>query len=84
MRITSYRNDGLTFDVGDAGPEDGPAVVLLHGFPERSSCWRDVVPLLHEHGLRTIAPDQRGYSRAPARAAGAPMRCRGWAATWSP
>jgi pimeloyl-ACP methyl ester carboxylesterase len=61
-RLTSYSRDGLTFDVRDEGPEDGTPVVLLHGFPERSSCWRSVAPLLHEAGLRTYAPDQRGYS----------------------
>lgn len=61
-RLTSYARDGLTFDVRDEGPEDGAPVVLLHGFPERSSCWREVAPLLHAAGLRTFAPDQRGYS----------------------
>jgi len=62
QRITEYERDGLVFDVSDAGPLDGPVVVLLHGFPERNTCWRDVAPLLHAAGLRTIAPDQRGYS----------------------
>jgi pimeloyl-ACP methyl ester carboxylesterase len=61
-RITSISNEGLTFDVVDEGPLDGTPVVLLHGFPERSSTWRDVAPLLHEAGLRTCALDQRGYS----------------------
>lgn len=61
-RITTFARDGLTFDVLDEGPADGEPIVLLHGFPERASCWRDVVPLLHERGYRTIAPDQRGYS----------------------
>jgi len=61
-RLLRYRHDGLTFDVRDEGPLDGDPVVLLHGFPERSTCWREVVPLLHPHGLRTYAPDQRGYS----------------------
>jgi len=41
---------------------DGPAVVLLHGFPERASHWRDVGERLHAQGFRTLAPDQRGYS----------------------
>jgi pimeloyl-ACP methyl ester carboxylesterase len=61
-RLLRYRHDGLTFDVKDDGPLDGDPVVLLHGFPERSTCWRDVAPLLHAQGLRTYAPDQRGYS----------------------
>jgi pimeloyl-ACP methyl ester carboxylesterase len=61
-RITTLDHDGLTFDVLDEGPIDGPPVVLLHGFPERSSTWREVAPLLHAAGLRTLAMDQRGYS----------------------
>jgi pimeloyl-ACP methyl ester carboxylesterase len=61
-RIDSFERNGLVFDVADSGPLDGPVVVLLHGFPERNTCWRHVTPLLNEAGLRTIAPDQRGYS----------------------
>lgn len=61
-RITSYAHDGLTFDVLDDGPIDGPVVVLLHGFPERATSWRGVAERLHEAGLRTLAVDQRGYS----------------------
>jgi len=61
-RITSYQRSGLTFDVLDDGPLDGTPAVLLHGFPERATCWRDVAPLLHAAGVRTYAPDQRGYS----------------------
>ena len=61
-RLDHYERDGLTFDVRDEGPEDGDPVVLLHGFPERSTCWAFVAPLLHAEGLRTYALDQRGYS----------------------
>jgi pimeloyl-ACP methyl ester carboxylesterase len=61
-RLKQYERDGLTFDVRDEGPEDGDPVVLLHGFPERSTSWQHVAPLLHAKGLRTYAPDQRGYS----------------------
>lgn len=61
-RITRFENDGLTFDVLDEGPLDGIPTVLLHGFPERGNAWRLVVPHLHAAGLRTFAPDQRGYS----------------------
>jgi pimeloyl-ACP methyl ester carboxylesterase len=62
---------GLSFDVAVGGPPDGPAVLLLHGFPENSRMWDGVVPRLHEAGLRTVAPDQRGYSPG-ARPAGVP------------
>jgi pimeloyl-ACP methyl ester carboxylesterase len=61
-RIHVLHHDGLSFDVLDEGPIDGKPIVLLHGFPERSTTWRAVAPLLHEAGLRTFALDQRGYS----------------------
>jgi pimeloyl-ACP methyl ester carboxylesterase len=60
--VDSFRRDGLTFDVLDAGPSDGEPVVLLHGFPQDATAWAGVAPALHQHGLRTLAPDQRGYS----------------------
>ncbi|TFV65364.1 UNVERIFIED_ORG: alpha/beta fold hydrolase [Bacillus sp. AZ43] len=60
--VDSFRRDGLTFDVLDAGPSDGEPVVLLHGFPQDATAWDRVAPGLHQHGLRTLAPDQRGYS----------------------
>jgi pimeloyl-ACP methyl ester carboxylesterase len=53
---------GLVFDVGSGGPEGGDPVILLHGFPQNGACWRAVAPALHAAGLRTYAPDQRGYS----------------------
>ena len=61
-RITEVRRAGLTFDVRDEGPVDGEPVVLLHGFPERATCWRYVTPILNAAGYRTLAMDQRGYS----------------------
>jgi len=39
---------------------DGPAVVLLHGFPTSSHLWRDLVPILAPR-FRAIAPDLLGY-----------------------
>jgi pimeloyl-ACP methyl ester carboxylesterase len=53
---------GFVFDVTVGGPDDGAPVLLLHGFPENRHMWDPVVPFLHAAGLRTIAPDQRGYS----------------------
>ncbi|MDQ6687650.1 MAG: alpha/beta fold hydrolase [Actinomycetota bacterium] len=61
-RVTSFTRAGLRFEVSDGGPLDGTPVVLLHGFPQDSRSWDKVAPLLHDHGYRTLAPDQRGYS----------------------
>jgi haloacetate dehalogenase len=44
----------------------GPAVLLLHGFPQTHACWRQVAPVLADvHTV--VVPDLRGYgaSRAP-------------------
>jgi pimeloyl-ACP methyl ester carboxylesterase len=54
--------EGLSFDVSDEGPADGEVAVLLHGWPQDHTAWDRVRPLLHAAGLRTLAPDQRGYS----------------------
>lgn len=53
---------GYEFKVHQGGPDEGPVVLLLHGFPQNSQQWGGVAPLLHGAGLRTIAVDQRGYS----------------------
>lgn len=61
--VDHFSRDGLTFDVTDAGPADAAdVVVLLHGFPQDRSAWDEVTPALTAAGLRTLAPDQRGYS----------------------
>jgi len=50
------------FDVRDSGPPDGEAVMLLHGFPEDAASYDGIAAHLQASGLRTLAPDQRGYS----------------------
>jgi pimeloyl-ACP methyl ester carboxylesterase len=60
--VDSYTRDGLVFDVRDGGPAGGDPVVLLHGFPQDAGAWTAVADELHGAGLRTLAPDQRGYS----------------------
>ncbi len=60
--MESYRRDDLSFDVRDAGPPDGPVVVLLHGFPQRNDSWDAVINRLTAEGYRCLAPNQRGYS----------------------
>jgi len=53
----------FTFTTDLAGPENGPPVLLLHGFPETRHMWRHQVAALGAAGYRAIAPDQRGYAR---------------------
>ncbi|HXH79463.1 alpha/beta hydrolase [Nocardioides sp.] len=52
----------LIFRVTDTGPPRGRPVLLLHGFPQTSWCWRHVVPALATAGHRVLTLDQRGYS----------------------
>ena len=46
------------------GPEDGPVIVFVHGWPELSISWRHQLPVLANLGFRAIAPDMRGYGRS--------------------
>jgi epoxide hydrolase 4 len=48
--------------VVQAGPIDGPLVILLHGFPEFWYGWRHQIGALAAAGFRVWAPDQRGYN----------------------
>ncbi len=54
--------NGIHLNVVQSGPEDGPLVILLHGFPEFSYSWRKQIPHLASAGYRVWAPDQRGYN----------------------
>ena len=53
--------NGVRLHVVLAGPEDGPLVVLLHGFPEFWYGWRRQIHALAAAGFRVAVPDQRGY-----------------------
>jgi pimeloyl-ACP methyl ester carboxylesterase len=54
----------LRFSARAAGPTDGRPIILLHGFPQTSWCWRAQLGALGAAGYRAFAPDQRGYSVA--------------------
>jgi pimeloyl-ACP methyl ester carboxylesterase len=55
--------DAGVLNVGyvDAGPADGPAVVLLHGWPYDIHSYADVAPLLAAQSYRVVVPYLRGY-----------------------
>ena len=55
--------NGLTFTCRVSGLDNsGDVVILLHGFPETSRMWYNLIKLLSDSGYKIIAPDQRGYS----------------------
>ena len=62
MESQFVATNGIRLNVVQAGPEEGPLVLLLHGFPEFSYGWRKQIPALVEAGYRVWAPDQRGYN----------------------
>jgi pimeloyl-ACP methyl ester carboxylesterase len=51
----------LNVGYAEAGPADGPAVILLHGWPYDIHSYVDVAPLLASAGYRVIVPYLRGY-----------------------
>jgi pimeloyl-ACP methyl ester carboxylesterase len=56
--------DGLRQAYAEAGPADGPVVLLLHGQPSWSYLYRKMIPILAEAGYRTIAMDHLGCGRS--------------------
>jgi pimeloyl-ACP methyl ester carboxylesterase len=59
---TFITTNGIKLHVVQAGTENGPLVILLHGFPEFWYGWRKQIDYLAERGFRVWAPDQRGYN----------------------
>jgi pimeloyl-ACP methyl ester carboxylesterase len=60
------RAGDISLNLVEAGPKTGPAVFLLHGFPEFWWAWRHQIGPLAAAGFRVIAPDLRGYNKSDA------------------
>jgi pimeloyl-ACP methyl ester carboxylesterase len=62
--IREIEANGMVFRGRSAGVEgsSGEPVILLHGFPETSIMWADLMERLADEGYCCFAPDQRGYS----------------------
>ena len=58
--VHRVKADGVTVFYREAGPRDGPAVLLLHGFPTSSFQYRELIPRLADK-YRVIAPDLPGF-----------------------
>lgn len=59
--IKQIRAGVLNVGYAEAGPADGPAVILFHGWPYDIHTYVDVAPLLAAKGYRVIIPHLRGY-----------------------
>ena len=59
--------DGFQIALYEAGPKDGPLLILIHGWPELAYSWKNQIGPLTKAGYRVIAYDLRGfgYSDAP-------------------
>jgi pimeloyl-ACP methyl ester carboxylesterase len=62
VRFSRIATNGIQLHVAEAGPPDGPLLILLHGFPEFWYEWRNHIIPLAERGFHVVAPDQRGYN----------------------
>ncbi|MDK4715985.1 alpha/beta hydrolase [Rhizobium sp. CNPSo 4039] len=65
IHYRSMKIDGVNVFYREAGPADGPVVVLLHGFPTSSHMFRNLIPLLADR-YRIIAPDYPGFGQSDA------------------
>jgi pimeloyl-ACP methyl ester carboxylesterase len=65
VRYRTAQVDGLKMFYREAGPADGPVVLLLHGFPTSSHMFRNLIPTLADR-YRVIAPDYPGFGQSDA------------------
>jgi epoxide hydrolase 4 len=63
-RHRTFETRGVRLHAVEAGPEGGPLVVLLHGFPEFWYGWRKQIEPLAAAGFHVVVPDQRGYNQS--------------------
>jgi hypothetical protein len=62
LKHTNVKTNGVTLHVVQAGREDAPLMILLHGFPEFWYGWKQQIDPLVALGYRVWVPDQRGYN----------------------
>ena len=55
--------NGIRMHIAEAGPDQGPCVIMCHGFPESWYSWRHQLHALADAGYHAVAPDMRGYGR---------------------
>ncbi len=54
--------NAVEFSYLEAGPDNGPLALCLHGFPDSAHTWRYLLPALGDAGFHAVAPWMRGYA----------------------
>ena len=63
MQTQTLRVNGIDLFVHSMGDPAAPLLLFLHGFPEHSGVWDEVLPAFATE-FHAVAPDQRGYARS--------------------
>ncbi len=63
VRYKTVRVDNQDIFYREAGPQDAPVILLLHGFPTSSNMFRNLIPRL-AGTFRLVAPDYPGYGQS--------------------
>ena len=62
LESTIIQTNNINLHVMQCGPEDGPLLILLHGFPEFWYSWQKQIEPLAAAGYHVWVPDMRGYN----------------------
>lgn len=65
-RTVKYASDKKHINYLVAGPENGPLIILIHGWPAIGLTWKHQITLLASLGFRVVAPDMPGYGKSTA------------------
>src|ERR1039458_7952255 len=63
VHYKTARVNDLDIFYREAGPQDAPCILLLHGFPTSSNMFRNLIPRL-AGSFRVVAPDYPGYGQS--------------------
>ena len=65
-KSTRVSVNNLSLHVVEAGPANGPLLILLHGFPEFWWAWHHQITPFADSGYHVLVPDMRGYNSSDA------------------
>lgn len=63
MKIKKIKAGDFEFDCRVSGNQENETIIFLHGFPETSYMWTDLMEELSAKGFYCVAPNMRGYSK---------------------